>query len=282
VLCFKKEQAMVTERQFDTGTVTLNYAEGSTDGPPLVLVHGLSYRWQSWLPVMPTLALRWHLFAPDLRGFGRSGRVPGAYRVVDYAADITAFLRGVGQPAVLVGHSLGAIVALATAADAPDLVRALVLEEPPLSLFTGQSVREMPVYEPYRRLRDLALRQPSLEETVAVLGRAMPDADAVEVRSRAVALLQRDPEALTFILEDRAGEGLTLDRRLSGITCPVLCIQGNPQLGSAFGDQQAEWLASLLPQCTRITFPNAGHFIHRSLPADIARLVVDFLETIDP
>ena len=62
---------MLTERQFDTGAVTLNYAEGPASGPPLVLLHGLSYRWQSWLAVMPTLALRWHLYAPDLRGFGR-------------------------------------------------------------------------------------------------------------------------------------------------------------------------------------------------------------------
>jgi pimeloyl-ACP methyl ester carboxylesterase len=272
---------MLTERQFDAGAVALNYVEGPASAPPLLLIHGLSFRWQSWLPVMPLLALRWRLFAPDLRGFGRSGRVPGAYRVLDYAADITTFLRDVvGQPAVVVGHSLGAVVALAVAAETPERVRALVLEEPPLSLFTGQSMRDTPVYETYRRLRDLALRQPSLTDTVEAFSRALPEVDAVEARSRAVALLQRDPEVLTFVLEDRAGEGFDLEQRLPRITCPALLIQGSPERGSAFDDQHAEWLAARLRQSVRVAVPTAGHFIHRSQPGEVARLVAEFLESI--
>jgi pimeloyl-ACP methyl ester carboxylesterase len=123
---------MLRERQFTAGAVTLHYAETAEDGPPLVLLHRLSARWQTWLAVMPTLTLRWRLYAPDLRGFGRSSRAPGAYRALDYATDIAAFLREiVGRPAALVAHSLDAVVALVVAADAPELVRALVLEEPP-------------------------------------------------------------------------------------------------------------------------------------------------------
>ncbi len=272
---------MLTERQFDTGTVTLNYAEGPAGEPPLVLLHGLSYRWQSWLPVMPSLALRWHLYAPDLRGFGGSGRVPGAYRAIDYAADIVAFLRGVvGRPAVLVGHSVGAIVAIAVAADAPELVRAAVLEEPPLSIFTDQPMRETAVYGAYRAARDLALSHPTLDEATAALGKAMAGTDAVELRSRAMALLQRDPEALTFVLEDRAKEELEFDRRLEHLACPVLLIQGNPARGGALDDERAARFVSQLPHATHVVLPNAGHFIHHQSPLEFSRLVVDYLETL--
>ena len=272
---------MLTERQFDTGAVTLNFVEGSAGSAPLVLVHGLSYRWQSWLPVMPTLALRWQLYALDLRGFGRSARAPGAYRAVDYAQDVVAFLRGVvGRPAAVVAHSLGAVVAVAVATDAPELVRALVLEEPPLGIFGEESVRGRREYEAYRRQRDLALGSPSLDEAVTQLGQLMPGADPVEIRSRAVALLQRDPETVTFFLEDRAKEGLELDRRLGRIACPVLLLQGNAALGSALDDERAGRAAELLRDCTRVSIPNAGHFIHRAVPADFARLVADFLETV--
>lgn len=272
---------MLAERTFDAGSATLNYADSQSDGPPLVLLHGLSYRWQSWLAVMPALSLRWHLYAPDLRGFGRSSRVPGAYRAVDYARDVVAFLREVvGQPAALVGHSLGAIVAIAVAAEAPDLVRALVLEEPPLGIFLDQSMRETRVFEPYRRMRDLAVERPSLDETVARLGKAMPDVDAVELRSRAISLLQRDPEALTFVLEDRAKEGLDLDRRLASVECPVLLVQGNEAMGGALDDARARWALSRLRRATHVYLPNAGHFIHHASPLDFARLVVDYLETI--
>ena len=207
--------------------------------------------------------------------------MPGAYRVIDYSADLVTLLRAVvGGPAVLVGHSLGAVVAMAVAAEAPDLVRALVLEEPPLSIFGDQPMRETRAYEPYRRMRDLALGRPSLAEAVAGLGELMPGTDAVELRSRAAALVQRDPEVLTFVLEDRAKEGLDLDQALTGIACPVLLLQGNSAQGAVLGDEQAAWAAARLRDCTRVSLPNAGHFIHRSLPLDVARLVAGFLETL--
>ena len=123
------------------------------------------------LGVLPPLALRWHLYAPDLRGFGLSGRAPGAYRVLDYAGDVIAFLRGVVRgPAAVVGHSLGAIVAIAVAADASDLVRAAVLEEPPLGIVGAQPMRETPVHGAYRRMYEIALQRPPLAHVAAALG----------------------------------------------------------------------------------------------------------------
>jgi pimeloyl-ACP methyl ester carboxylesterase len=272
---------MISEQQFDSGTVVLNYAVEPSGGQPLTLLHGLSYRWQSWLPIMPALAPRWHLFAPDLRGFGRSDRIPGAYQISDYTSDIVAFLRGgVDGDTVLVGHSLGAVVAVAVAAEVPDLVRALILEEPPISIFHDQPARESRAYESYRRMRDISLDGPSLEEAMEALTPLMPSIDAVELRSRAMALVQRDPEVLTFVLEDRAKEGLSLDQSLSAITCPVLLLQGNAALGSALDDQRAAWMISLLEDCTHVAIPDAGHFIHQTLPVDFSRLVLDFLETV--
>src|SRR3954471_8978915 len=141
---------MLQEQTFDTGTVSINYVADQASGPPLVLLHGVTSRWQGWLSVMPDLALRWRLFALDLRGHGRSGRADGRYRLTDYAGDVTAFLqRRAGEPAVVVGHSLGAMIAIAVAAEAPDFVRAVVLEDPPLAAFSTQSLRERPEYGPF-------------------------------------------------------------------------------------------------------------------------------------
>jgi len=116
---------MVAEHTFHTGTVDLNYAEGEASGPPIVLLHGGSLRWQSVMPLIPDLAARWHVYAPDLRGHGRSGRVPGRYRLQDYASDVALFLEQVvTAPAILFGHSLGGHVAILVAALHPELVRA--------------------------------------------------------------------------------------------------------------------------------------------------------------
>ena len=48
---------MLRTQTFDTGTVVINYVEGPESGSPLVLLHGLSGRWQTWLPMMSSLAL---------------------------------------------------------------------------------------------------------------------------------------------------------------------------------------------------------------------------------
>ena len=70
---------MMKETAFDTGKVRINYAEGPSSGPPLVLLHGGSAWWQDFTPIIPDLASHWHLFAPDLRGHGKSGRVAWSY-----------------------------------------------------------------------------------------------------------------------------------------------------------------------------------------------------------
>src|SRR5690348_13520571 len=70
----------------------------------------------------------WHVYAPDLRGHGLSGRVPGHYLIQDFVPDISAFLQGVVRtPAVVVGHSLGGNVGIMLAAQYPHLVRALIV-----------------------------------------------------------------------------------------------------------------------------------------------------------
>jgi pimeloyl-ACP methyl ester carboxylesterase len=62
---------MLVEKLFDTGEVKLNYAEGPENGPPLVLLHGWTDRWHDFLPIIPTLILRWKIYALDFRGHGK-------------------------------------------------------------------------------------------------------------------------------------------------------------------------------------------------------------------
>lgn len=275
---------MLREQTFDADAVPLNYAAGPDGGPPLALLHGVTSRWQTWLPVMPDLALRWRLFALDLRGHGRSGRAAGAYRINDYAGDVLAFLRGrVGEPAVLVGHSLGAIIAIAVAAAAPDSVRAVVLEDPPLAAFRHEPLRDRPERGHFTALRDLARTDSSVDELAAALADLQPERDAAALRARAAALARLDPDVLTLLLEDRAKEGYDLDGCLRRMTCPALLLQGNPALGGALADVDAARAAGLLSHGLHIRLPDVGHGIHAAdggQPVAFCRLVHDFLESL--
>lgn len=126
-------RAGFAERQFDTGEVTLNYVEGPANGPQLVLLPGQTMPWQSYTKVLPALARHFHVFAVDVRGHGRSGWTTGRYTFGAMGRDVAAFLRGVvKRPAIVSGNSSGGVIAVAAAVEAPELVRGLVPEDPPL------------------------------------------------------------------------------------------------------------------------------------------------------
>jgi pimeloyl-ACP methyl ester carboxylesterase len=103
------------------------YAEEG-DGDPLILLHGGIVDSRFFEPIIGALAGRFHVYAPDRRGHGRSPDVEGAMTFEAGVDDTVALLEDVvGGPAELVGHSNGAFIALLTALARPDLVRRLVL-----------------------------------------------------------------------------------------------------------------------------------------------------------
>jgi pimeloyl-ACP methyl ester carboxylesterase len=105
--------------------------ETTGDGPPLVLVHaGFSDHRTNWEFVRPLFDRRFTVHAVARRGRGATTATTG-HRMEDEAGDVAAVLQAIGQPVFLLGHSYGAHVALAAAAEVPALVRKLVLYEPP-------------------------------------------------------------------------------------------------------------------------------------------------------
>jgi pimeloyl-ACP methyl ester carboxylesterase len=98
------------------------------DGEPLVLLHPGGADAGAWGPNLDALAARFHVFTPERRGHGRTPDVDGPITYDLMADDTIAFLeRVVGGPALLVGCSAGASLALVVAVRRPDLVRRLVV-----------------------------------------------------------------------------------------------------------------------------------------------------------
>ena len=77
------------EARFAASEVVLNYAEGRDTGPPFVVLHGGSGRWQYSHEFLGFLAAEFHVFAPDFRGHGNSGRAQTGYQLADYVRDTT-------------------------------------------------------------------------------------------------------------------------------------------------------------------------------------------------
>jgi pimeloyl-ACP methyl ester carboxylesterase len=126
------KRAGFVEKTVDIDGSALHYAEGPASGPPLLLIHGQVTDWQYWNRVLPELSRHFHVFAIDCYGHGRSARVPEKYTAHALAADLERFLRDVvGKPAIVAGHSSGGLIASVLAANAPDRVAGVVLEDPP-------------------------------------------------------------------------------------------------------------------------------------------------------
>jgi pimeloyl-ACP methyl ester carboxylesterase len=117
--------------------VRMEYVEqGNTDGLPVVFLHGVTDSWRSFERVLPLLAADVHAFAVSARGHGESSRPERGYLLSDMSRDLGAFMDAVGlAQAVIVGHSMGAMVAQRFVVDHPDRVRGLVLMGAFASLF---------------------------------------------------------------------------------------------------------------------------------------------------
>lgn len=293
---------MLTEKIFNTGIVTINYAESPQSGSPLVMLHGLPGYWQEFLPIIPTLTMEWHIYALDFRGQGKSGHVPGAYLPADYSADLITFLdKHITAPAVIFGLSAGGLVALDAAAQRPEKVRALIIGDSPIdmeALLAWMNSTEFCRY--FTALRAIAASQPPLPEMVQALADLplpvpdqdppvrygdLPMADDTYLRYWAKTVRQMDPDILEYHAEGRAQEFLLdidLDDILQKITCPVLLIQGNPELGGLMTDQAVAHSLEILPDVSHILLEKTGHDLGLTTweLAPLLRAVNNFLQSL--
>jgi len=293
---------MLEEKKVDIGSVALNYVEGPASGPPLLLLHGIPDRWQGFLPIMPALRLRWHLYALDFRGHGKSGRVPGKYHSKVYGQDVGAFLKKrVDKPAILFGMSAGGLVALDVAAQFPERVRALVLGDSPIDidrlLAWMSSMEFKALFSAFRALAGSKLSISELASELAqvavlVPGQAelinygdQPGVDPVSLRQLAMTLSQLDPGVLEYHAEGRAQEyleGFDLEELLPRITCPVLLLQGNPSHGGMMTNASVEYALSKLAIGAHVQIEKCGHDLGLDSwdVGALLRAVSTFLESI--
>ena len=227
----------------DTGTGAAN--------PPLVLLHGLGARWQVFQPLMLRLGAGFEQYAPDLRGHGASARAAGEYTIRDFAADAARFIAATGQaPVNLYGHSLGGWIALLTAAEHPDLVRALIIA-------------------------DSAIYPEHLDPDLVVSYLAdLP----IALRSLAKSLDQLDPDVMTVFRDGRMLSGYDPGELLPRISCPVLLIQGDPARGALMSETDVKCAMRLLPDARHVFMPGIGHALHAEDAGKVADEIRSFLE----
>lgn len=295
-----KRSMEIREQSFDTGVVTLNYAEGPPTGSSLVLLHGGNARWQFFRGIMPDLVDQWHLYAPDFRGQGKSGRVPGRYRLQDYTDDIIAFVQKcVGEPAHLFGVSLGGIVALMVAAQASELILSVVVGDAPLTSETWLAALNrtrdrlaawrdlaggtIPIPELIERLKDAPVELPGQAKPTTM--REAFGEDSPHYPWLANNLYQTDPDFFVALLDDAetTAEGYDIETLFPAIECPVLLLQADPAKGGVLADAEVERGLQLLVQPRHVRFEGLSHLLFNEPQGKepVLRAITDFLEFVE-
>ncbi|MGY1652830.1 alpha/beta fold hydrolase [Geodermatophilus sp. SYSU D01119] len=290
------EQAPGTSRTIDLGGPVHVVDHGGLDGgPAVVLVHGLGGSHGNWDLLAPLLTPSARVWALDLPGFGRSE--PGERRTTVQAnvGVLQRFLREVvGEPAVVVGNSMGGMVSLFTAAASPDAVRALVLLDPALpggrrrldplvaatfALYAVPGVGERFLH--LRRVRSTPLtRVRAMLQLVGV----DPDELPAPVVDRAVTLLEQREDVAgmdrAFLTAARSLLWILLDPRryrgaMARVTAPVLLVHGDrDRLVSVEAARQA---ARDNPGWRYEELAGVGHVPQLQVPDRLAGLVLSWL-----
>ena len=129
----KIKKAGFEDCRFDTGEIKINYVIGPNNGPALVLIPAQMGTWESYQRVLLPLAKKFQVYSVDVRGHGKSDWKTGDYSWESIGRDMSAFLRHIVQrPAIISGNSSGGLIALWLAANIPDLVSAIILEDAPV------------------------------------------------------------------------------------------------------------------------------------------------------
>ncbi len=232
--------------RIDVGGQRLRVDMAGSGPPNLVCLHGLVDRLEIWDKISAPLAERGRVIRADQRGHGDSDAPSGPYLRADLAADVAALIdRCAGGRAVLVGHSMGGIVSMATALDYPERVAGLVL------IGTASQCNEK-VAGWYERIALAGEKHGTGGLAKAIYGEKTPkivtgDAQGIAHVTRMLKSLHEDP----------------LTPKLAGIRCPVLLLVGEtdpmgPKASSIIGNQLSDARLEVIPEC--------GHWIHVERP----------------
>lgn len=273
----------ITLRGGEVDGLALHYiVEGR--GPAVVLVHGLGGFAQSWRGTVAALAARATVFALDLPGFGRSAKPRTTYRLSYFASALHAFLGAVGVPqASLVGHSLGAAVAVTYALTHPARVERLALVAGLVPGFAfrmslGHRLVALPVVgEVLSLCRSATIYRAALARCFHA-----PQAAAVDFLVEHDYHIRTGPEARAACLatarhiradfgERRAG----YRRALATLDLPVLLVHGRQDPAVA-PDHAAEAVTGF-PRATLRWVDACGHFPHLEHPEAVNGWLTEFL-----
>ncbi|WP_196054882.1 alpha/beta fold hydrolase [Nocardia aurantiaca] len=255
----------------------------------MVLLHGWPQTWYEWRHLIPVLAEKYYVIAPDLRGWGETERPASGFDVATAAADIARLLADVGAEVVhVIGHDWGTPIGYHLSATERHLVRSFIALEASIPGAGGENLLNFShAWNPLWFFPFLAT--PGLPEQllsgkqevffhwiVEQMARSTPDAltpEDIAVYVRAYG----DDDAVRTSCAYYANTWISAEQirraAASPLTIPVLAVAGERSLGH----NMVDFVRHLAPDAEGIVLPGCGHLLPEERPAELAELVTTFL-----
>src|SRR5437762_3019431 len=276
------------EQRIDSRTAKIDNVElhylTAGKGPAVILLHGYAETSRMWRPIIPLLAEKFTVIAPDLPGIGESSIPADKIDMITSASRIHALVRSLGvEKARVVGHDIGLMVAYAYAAQFPAETEKLVLMDAFLPGVPGwEPIYNSPNVWHFRfngeypealvRGRERTYFEYFWNVFAADKNHSIPEAER-KAYTEAYAKRGRMRAAWTYFASwpELATDFAKLSQ--TKLTIPVLSIGGEKSLGKELGEQ-AKLVAD---NATVIVLPNTGHWILEEKPKATTDALVKFL-----
>ena len=251
--------------------ITIQLADRPGEKTPLLCIHGLTANCRCFDIIAEALSPENRVLAMDLRGRGLSDKPAGGYSIDRHCADIGALLNDLGIRKVrLLGHSLGAYIALAFASQHQDTVEKLILMDAGAQLSAEQWAKIAVGIKP--SLDRLEQSFSSFEEYIGQVKKAsylQPWNQAVEdyfrYESHEIGGVYRSRIDPKHILEERTNlAGTDTSVYYAGIRCPVLILRATEGMASnddlVLPEEAMEPFMNSLPKAVRVDLTGSNHY----------------------
>jgi pimeloyl-ACP methyl ester carboxylesterase len=254
-----------------TNGINIHYTRTGESKPPLILLHGLTANGACWAALAHAMEADYDVIMLDARGHGQSSVPDYGYRYEDHANDVVGLMEALRlPPSILIGHSMGGLVAAVVASRFPGLLRGLVLADPTfLNPKVQREIRDSDVADQHRRYLNM-----SLDDMVAEARIRHPDRSLNTIELIARARLQTSMGAFDVLTPPYPD----YVQVVSAIEVPSLLVIGG-SAGVVSPDVAAD-LQRLNPRLQVEQIPEVGHGLHYDQPERFAVVVKSFLRSI--
>jgi len=253
----------------ESNGIGIHYHRTGGEKPVLVLVHGFTDNGLCWSRAALELENEYDIIMLDARGHGLSEKPKQGYSSANHATDVAGLIKTLGlDPVLILGHSMGAMIAMALAANYPQLVRGVILEDPPWREESDRLYLETP--EQVTLLTDswrekIAAQKQLPPDQIEAAGReGGPSWHADEFPAWVQSKQQVSPDVVGFVTTGNR-HWLSLIEKFQ---CPALLITGSKTLGAITSPAITKQALAANTHIQHAHIDDTGHNIHReNLPA---------------